>query len=162
MGAPHSPKPQHHWNLIICLLSVISRTLIGGVLPLCKGAVSVFYSPSRLGNLLLQSDHTYSEKCNNELDQLEMVFYPENTYPLNIYRNESWINYPVLEIFQTENTIPSYFCHYLQEACSLRDPHVKLMLCHISASWFGLVYLTACQLLESYLIPKCLRSSYPS
>ena len=34
-------------------ISVISRTLIGGwgVLPLCREEVSVFYSPSRLGNL---------------------------------------------------------------------------------------------------------------
>ena len=32
------------------LFSVISRTLVGGgVLPLCRGAVSVFYSPSWLG-----------------------------------------------------------------------------------------------------------------
>ena len=27
------------------------RTLIGGVLPLCKDAVVVFYNPSQLGNL---------------------------------------------------------------------------------------------------------------
>ena len=33
--------------------SVISRTLVGGVLPLCREAVSVFYSPSRLGNHFL-------------------------------------------------------------------------------------------------------------
>ena len=32
------------------MFSVISRILIGGgVLPLCRGAVSVFYSPSQLG-----------------------------------------------------------------------------------------------------------------
>ena len=29
-GAPHHPKPQHHWNLTIRMFSVISRTL-GGV-----------------------------------------------------------------------------------------------------------------------------------
>ena len=28
---PHSPKPQHHWNLTIRLFSVISRTLVAGV-----------------------------------------------------------------------------------------------------------------------------------
>ena len=49
-GAPHSPKPQHYWNLTIRLFSFCSMTLIGGGgLPLCRGAVSVFYSPSRLG-----------------------------------------------------------------------------------------------------------------
>ena len=28
-GTPHSPKPQHHWNLTIRLFSVIYRTLVG-------------------------------------------------------------------------------------------------------------------------------------
>ena len=32
------------------MFSVISRTLIGGVLPLCRGAVGAFYSPRRRGN----------------------------------------------------------------------------------------------------------------
>ena len=40
---------QHYWSLTIWLLSVISRTLVGGVLPLCSDAVSVFNSPSQLG-----------------------------------------------------------------------------------------------------------------
>ena len=47
----YSPNPQHYWDLTIRLFSVISRTLIGEVLSLCRGAVSVFYSPSQLGNL---------------------------------------------------------------------------------------------------------------
>ena len=42
-GTPHSPKPQHCWNLTIWLFSVISMTLVGGVLPFCREAVSVFY-----------------------------------------------------------------------------------------------------------------------
>ena len=32
-GTPHSPKLQHYWNLTIRLFSVLSRTLVGGVLP---------------------------------------------------------------------------------------------------------------------------------
>ena len=52
-GTPHSPKLQHCWNLTIRLFSVISRTLVRGwVLPLCRGAVSVFYSPTWLGKLI--------------------------------------------------------------------------------------------------------------
>ena len=43
--------PQHHWNLTIRLFSVISRTLVEGVLPLCKGAVDVFNCSIQLGNL---------------------------------------------------------------------------------------------------------------
>ena len=43
--APASLEPHHQ--------IVRSRTLVGGVLPLCRSAVDVFYSPSRLGNLHL-------------------------------------------------------------------------------------------------------------
>ena len=50
-GTQHFPKLQHYWNLIIRLLSVISRTLTEGVLSLCREAVGVFYSPSRLGEI---------------------------------------------------------------------------------------------------------------
>ena len=45
-GIPHSPKLQHYWNLTIRLFSVISRTLVGEVFPLCREAESVFYSTS--------------------------------------------------------------------------------------------------------------------
>ena len=42
--APALLEPHH--PIILCQ----SRTFIGGVLPLCREAVGVFYSPSRLGN----------------------------------------------------------------------------------------------------------------
>ena len=42
-GNPHSPRLQHYWSL------TISRPLFGGILPVCRDAVSVFYSPSGLG-----------------------------------------------------------------------------------------------------------------
>ena len=35
-GTPHSPKLLHCWNLTIRLFCIISRTLVWGVLPLCK------------------------------------------------------------------------------------------------------------------------------
>ena len=47
-GTPHSPKLMHYWNLAIKLFSNISNTLVGGVLPLCRKAVDVINSPSRL------------------------------------------------------------------------------------------------------------------
>ena len=50
-GTPHSPNP--HWNLAIRLFSVISRTLVGEVLPLRRKPIGVFYSPSRLVKYLL-------------------------------------------------------------------------------------------------------------
>ena len=34
-GTPHSPKIKHYWNLTIRLLTVITRTLVGGALSLC-------------------------------------------------------------------------------------------------------------------------------
>ena len=61
MGALHSPKLQHCWNLTIRLFSVISMILIGGmILPLCREAVGVFYSPSRLGNTYLETKSSES------------------------------------------------------------------------------------------------------
>ena len=49
-GNLHSPKLHHYWGLNIRLSSVINRTLIGGVLPLGRDAVGVFFSPSGLGS----------------------------------------------------------------------------------------------------------------
>ena len=49
MDTLHSPKLLRYSSLTIKLFSVISRVLFGGVLPLCRDAVGVFYSPSRLG-----------------------------------------------------------------------------------------------------------------
>ena len=50
------PKAPALQDLTIRFFSVISRTLVvGGGLPLCRGAVSVFYSPSRLGKILFFS-----------------------------------------------------------------------------------------------------------
>ena len=40
-GCSAFPKPQHPRNLTIILFSIISRTLVGVVLPLCRGAVGV-------------------------------------------------------------------------------------------------------------------------
>ena len=48
-GASHSPKLQHYRNFTIRLFSVLSRTLVAEVLPLCRWAVGVFYSSSQLG-----------------------------------------------------------------------------------------------------------------
>ena len=44
-GIPNSQKLQD-WSLTIRWFNVIFRTLIGRVLPLCRDADSVFYSPS--------------------------------------------------------------------------------------------------------------------
>ena len=49
------PIRQPYWNLTIKLFSVISSSFIGGVaLPLYRGAVGIFYSPSQLGKGVLR------------------------------------------------------------------------------------------------------------
>ena len=54
-GTLHSPKLLHYWNLTIRLLSVISRTLVGrgGSYLLHREPVGIFYSPSRLSNIIM-------------------------------------------------------------------------------------------------------------
>ena len=58
----HSPKLQQYLNLNIRLFSVISRTLVGGVLPHGRDTVGVFYSPSRLSKVPVLVD-----SANNKL-----------------------------------------------------------------------------------------------
>ena len=48
MGTLLYSRPQHYWSFTIRLFSVISRKLVGGVSPLCRDAVGVFHSLSRL------------------------------------------------------------------------------------------------------------------
>ena len=45
----HSPKLYHFWRKNITSFEVISRILVGGILPLYSDAVGVLFSPSRLG-----------------------------------------------------------------------------------------------------------------
>ena len=49
MGQSGSGSNGNEGSLTIRLFSIISRTLIGVVLPLCRDTVGVFYGPSRLG-----------------------------------------------------------------------------------------------------------------
>ena len=49
-GTLHSPKLKHYWILTIKLFRVISRTVIRGVSLLCRDAVVISYSPSRLSS----------------------------------------------------------------------------------------------------------------
>ena len=50
-GTLHSPKLQHYWNL-----TIRSFLFGGGILPLCRKAVGVFYSPSQLDKSDLRND----------------------------------------------------------------------------------------------------------
>ena len=51
-GVLHIPQSSSDWSLTIKLFSVISKTLTEGVLPLYRGAVSVFYSSADRVKLL--------------------------------------------------------------------------------------------------------------
>ena len=68
-GCSVFPKAQHYWDLTIRLFSVISGHSLGVVLPLCRGAVSVYYSPNRLGNFY-QDSLQYFKICVPPLDIL--------------------------------------------------------------------------------------------
>ena len=58
-GSPHSTKPLHYWSCTNNLFSIISGTLVGGVLPLCRDAVGVFCNLSRRGLLCLKSNLSF-------------------------------------------------------------------------------------------------------
>ena len=60
------PKLQHYWSLTISLFSVINRTLVRGVLPLCREAVGVFFSPSRLGHPTLSLHLSHRKRSRAE------------------------------------------------------------------------------------------------
>ena len=62
-GTPHSLKLQRYWNLTMRLFSVISGTPIGGVLPLCSGAVGVFYSRGDFIHLAEDWQHNFLYRC---------------------------------------------------------------------------------------------------
>ena len=52
--ALYFPKLQHYKSLTIRLFSFISRTLVEvGVLPFCRDAVGIFYTPSRMGRKIM-------------------------------------------------------------------------------------------------------------
>ena len=70
----HSPKLQHYWNLTIRLFSVIYSGHSGGegVLPLCREAVGIFYSPNRLGDFILEllnQQGNHVERLKNHFSQ---------------------------------------------------------------------------------------------
>ena len=54
------PKASHYWSLTTRLFSVMSRTLVGGwVLLLCREAVGVLCSPSRVGLKTMETIRTF-------------------------------------------------------------------------------------------------------
>ena len=62
----HSPKLQYYQILTIRLFSVISRTFVGGNLPLCRDAVGLFFSSSWLGhNNNLQVNYNKNKNITN-------------------------------------------------------------------------------------------------
>ena len=59
-STPLSPKLQHFWSQAIRLFNDVSSTPVGvGVLLLCRDAIGVFYSSSRLGWLLDGKEQNY-------------------------------------------------------------------------------------------------------
>ena len=73
------------------LFNVISRTLVKGVLPLCRKAVVVFYNPSRLGNICYwvffyncEVTKERTRKCYTTMRTIAILLSPWN---LHVYKN---------------------------------------------------------------------------
>ena len=49
----HPPKLQHYWSHTIILFRVIPRTLVGGVLPLCRDAVRILRNYTRFKHFIV-------------------------------------------------------------------------------------------------------------
>ena len=84
-------KLQHYWNLTIRLFSVICRTLIGGILPLCREAVSVFSSPP-------QTNWTKTRLCIISSEYHWLYIYKLNVFENALDRN-TWNYTTVQKIF---------------------------------------------------------------
>ena len=89
----HSPKLQHYWNLTIRLLSFISRTLIRGVLPLCRDPVALFYSPNRLGNIYISMNSLLVTLLKNYLETMYLKWLNGFKYSYLILTNLSDFKY---------------------------------------------------------------------
>ena len=69
-GTLYSPKLQYYWNLTIKLFNVIPETLVAGdVLPLCRHAVGVFYSPGQMGWLVIYRSNMDLSKHTGHLNK---------------------------------------------------------------------------------------------
>ena len=84
----YSAFPKAHGLLELQLFSAISRTLVGWVLPLCREAVDVFYSPNRLGQLWRGTSYSpclpilsISNKCSSVYIPWESSFWGEGVNP---------------------------------------------------------------------------------
>ena len=78
------PHHQHCWNLTL-------RTLVGGgVLPLCRETVGVFYNPSRLGNVRRMFIRVGIRKTRNTYDSLFWFRYETFYYlfEFKVFRHE--------------------------------------------------------------------------
>ena len=53
---------------------LVHRTLVGEVLPLCRDAVTVFYSPSRLNHWTLVGEGSYRAKTWTAIDRLSVIW----------------------------------------------------------------------------------------
>ena len=83
-GSPHSTKLQYFWNLTIRLFSVISGTLDGGVLPFCREAVGVFYSPTRLGKLSSKTCIVFHSSTRIHNHQVALIAHSPSSLSLSL------------------------------------------------------------------------------
>ena len=100
-----------------CLVSYSRHSLGGGVLPLCRGAVSIFYSPSRLGKHLCWgsfSNHSNNQYNRDNYEMLIKTFHSSLNRSINIIRDNvtTGTNRFTGHLVTTKNPILHIFFYY--------------------------------------------------
>ena len=126
-----------------CLV-LYPRHSLGGVLPLCRGTVSVFYSPSRLGNNLRelichktqQNNQTkYYESINFEFSLSDEKLCPK---PVEFYKLINLFNYQHLHVnfWSHAHTHTHTHTHiYIQCITKVSTPLTFVQIFKYTSSW---------------------------
>ena len=115
-GCSHFPKLQHYWSLTIRLLSVISRTLVRKVLPLCWDAVGVFCSSSWLGQVFGVVTWSY-----NHLRRV-IIWSHIDMYKSFVFDRKSWNHLTVGKTFVLDGNI---WYHITVSKQTIRDKYIS-------------------------------------
>ena len=121
-GAPHFPKLQHYRNITNRLFCVISKKLIGGILPFCRDTVNEFYGPSWQGPLYIHYSHLgfFLRICSDICLYLYMYI-----YIVKIQEN--------LRLYSIKNL----FCYYKLFWCISKYLYIYIYIyCHPQTYYF--------------------------
>ena len=150
-------KLQHYWNLTIGLFSVISRTFIGRVLPLCRDAVSVFCCSIKLGHqsflnvktVLFQTiQFSISTKFSLYIQlNVRTVLFLTSQFSISTQFSYLWTIDKTLLSATTPGqsgpeAMPMKGYTAFLKALALLKPHHLIVLCHIQDNCLGVLPLS--------------------